>query len=93
MVIEQVQLADIEDATYVPAGYDIVGKQVSNWLWRSPEADTQGRNNKSSDMFSFCVVVSRQGHCSPWSLRVTVYFADERRTQWALEASWRYSLV
>jgi hypothetical protein len=65
MVIEQVQLADIEDAAYVPAGCDIVGKQVGNWLWRSPEADTQSRNNKSSDMFSFGVVVSRQGHYSP----------------------------
>jgi hypothetical protein len=30
MVIEQVQLADIEDAAYVPPGSDIVGKLMGN---------------------------------------------------------------
>ena len=68
MVIEQVQLADIEDAAYVPAGSDIMGKQVGNWMWRSPEAHAQGRVNKPSDIFSFGVVVSHQAHCNPSSL-------------------------
>ena len=58
IVIEQVQLADIEDAAYVPPGYDIVGKQVSNWMWRSPEAHAQGRVNKPFDIFSFGVARS-----------------------------------
>jgi len=62
IVIEQVQLADIEDAAYVPPGCDIVGKQVGNCLWRSPEAHTQGRVNKPSDILSFGVVVSRHAH-------------------------------
>ncbi len=61
MGIEQVQLADIEDAAYVPPGCDVVGKQVGNWMWRSPEAHAQGCVNKSSDIFSFGgVVVSHQ---------------------------------
>jgi hypothetical protein len=64
MVIEQVQLADIEDAAYVPPGYDIVGKQVGNWMWRSPEGHARGRINKPSDIFSFGVVVSRP-HYNP----------------------------
>jgi hypothetical protein len=73
MVIKQVQLADIEDAAYVPPGSDIVGKQVGNWMWRSPEAHAQGRVNKPSDIFSFGVIVSRQAHYNPSSLGVAVY--------------------
>lgn len=57
--ITQVQLTDIEDSALVPPGCDILDKQVGNWMWRSPEAHTQGRVNKPSDMFSFGVVVSR----------------------------------
>ena len=73
MVIEQVQLADIEDATYVPPGSDIVGKQVGNWMWCSPEAHAQGRVNKPSDIFSFGVTVSLQAHYNPSSLGVAVH--------------------
>lgn len=58
MVIDQVQLADIEDAAHVPSGSDIVGKQVGNMMWRSPEGHAQGPVNKPSDMFSFGIVVS-----------------------------------
>jgi serine/threonine protein kinase len=36
--IQQVQIADIEDAAYVPDDCAIVGRQVGNWMWRSPEA-------------------------------------------------------
>ena len=68
MVIEQVQLTDIEDAAHVPPGYDILDKQVGNWMWRSPEAHAKGRVNKASDLFSFGVVVSRQAQCKPSSL-------------------------
>ena len=57
--ITQVQLTDIEDSASVSPGYDILDKQVGNWMWRSPEAHTRGRVNKPSDMFSFGVVVSR----------------------------------
>ncbi|EKG12718.1 hypothetical protein MPH_10131, partial [Macrophomina phaseolina MS6] len=56
MVVNQVQLADIEDSSYVPHGCDIVGTQTGNMMWRSPEAHAQGRINKPSDMFSFGIV-------------------------------------
>lgn len=52
------QLADIEDAAYVDPNSDIVGIQVGNLMWRSPEAHAQGRVNKPSDIFSFGIVVS-----------------------------------
>ncbi|KAI8944636.1 kinase-like protein [Xylaria longipes] len=55
-VIEQVQLADLEDSAHVPPNCDIVGKQAGNWMWRSPEAHASGPVNKPSDMFSFGVV-------------------------------------
>jgi hypothetical protein len=58
MVIKQVQLADIEDAVYVPPKSAIVGIQVGNQIWPSPEAHCQGQVNKPSDMFSFGIVVS-----------------------------------
>ncbi len=56
-VVEQVQLADLEDSAHVPPDCDIVGKQAGNWMWRSPEAHASGPVNKPSDMFSFGVVV------------------------------------
>ena len=58
MDIKQVQLTDLEDAAIVPPGSEIVGKEVGNWMWRSPEAHVEGRVNKPSDMFSFGIVVS-----------------------------------
>ncbi|KAB8356354.1 hypothetical protein FH972_023938 [Carpinus fangiana] len=54
--ILKVELADIEDGAYVSPERDIVGKQVGNYMWRSPEAHAMGRVNKPSDMFSFGVV-------------------------------------
>lgn len=70
MVIEEVQLTNIEDAAYVPPGSDII---VCTWMWRSPEAHAQGHINKSSDIFSFGVIVGRQVHYNPSSLRVAVH--------------------
>ncbi|KAH6710896.1 calcium/calmodulin dependent protein kinase [Leptodontidium sp. MPI-SDFR-AT-0119] len=56
IAIKEVQLADIEDAAYVDPNSDIVGIQIGNLMWRSPEAHTQGRVNKPSDTFSFGIV-------------------------------------
>ena len=70
IAIGQVQLADIEDAAQVPSGCDIVGKQVGNWMWRSPEAHAQGRVNKPSDIWSFGVVVSHQANQNALSIIV-----------------------
>ena len=58
LVVKSVELADLEDAVYVPPGSDIIGKQVGNLMWRSPEAHASARVNKYSDIFSFGVVVS-----------------------------------
>ena len=58
--VSQVQLTDLEDAVHLSPGYDICDKKVGNYMWRSPEAHTEGPVNKPSDMFSFGVVVSRR---------------------------------
>lgn len=57
LTVQRVQIADIEDAAYVPDYCAIVGRQVGNWMWRSPEAHACGRVHKPSDMFSFGIVV------------------------------------
>jgi serine/threonine protein kinase len=56
-IIRQVQIADIEDAAYVPDNFAIVRRQVGNWMWRSPEAHASAQVHKPSDIFSFGVVV------------------------------------
>lgn len=56
--IQQVQIADIEDAAYVPGDSAIVGRHVGNWMWQSPKAHVSAQVYKSSAIFSFGVVVS-----------------------------------
>ncbi|MCJ1403429.1 hypothetical protein MMC11_006652 [Xylographa trunciseda] len=98
----RVQLADIEHSALIPANSDIVGRQVGNQMWRSPEAHCEGRVNKPSDMFSFGIVVSlrqvifavsaeelEDGAVEPLSVileRQISYFADEE----ALKAMLNY---
>lgn len=57
ITVLQVKLADLEDATYTAPGDDIVGLQVGNIIWRSPEANCEGPVNTPSDIFSFGIVV------------------------------------
>ncbi|KAI0542118.1 kinase-like domain-containing protein [Xylaria digitata] len=80
-VVEQVQLADLEDSAHVPPTYDIIGKQAGNWMWRSPEAHASGPVNKPSDMFSFGVVrrraEGRRRNSSPCSRTPDFLFRDE----------------
>jgi hypothetical protein len=54
IVVEQTQLIDLEDS----ASHPLTGAQLGNWMWRSPEAHTQGLMEKSSDIFAFAIVVS-----------------------------------
>ncbi|KAK3618636.1 hypothetical protein LTR22_026300 [Elasticomyces elasticus] len=54
--VEQVQLVDLEDTVHLPSGRAIMGAQVGNWMWRSPEAHAQGPVEKPSDLFSFGIV-------------------------------------
>lgn len=58
------RLADLEDSAHVPPGTDIIGRQMGNWMWRSPEAHAEGPVNKPSDLFSFGLVVSISPHYS-----------------------------
>jgi serine/threonine protein kinase len=58
ITVEQVKVADIENAAYVPENYAIGGRQVGNWMWRSPEAHASAQVDTPSDIFSFGLVVS-----------------------------------
>lgn len=42
----------------MPPGSAILGRQLGNWMWRSPEAHAEGPMNTFSDVFSFGIVVS-----------------------------------
>jgi hypothetical protein len=56
--VKKVQLVDLEDAAHLrhpDAG--IVGAQLGNIMWRSPEAHAMGPIRKAADMFSFGLVV------------------------------------
>ncbi|KAF2866398.1 kinase-like domain-containing protein [Massariosphaeria phaeospora] len=54
--IQRVQIADLEDAAYVPDDEVVFRRQVGNWMWRSPEAHASSKVQKLSDIFSFGVV-------------------------------------
>ncbi|KAF1851293.1 kinase-like protein [Cucurbitaria berberidis CBS 394.84] len=56
IIIDRVQVADLEDSAYVPPDCDIIGRQVGNWMWRSPEAHASGAVQKPTDIFSFGIV-------------------------------------
>jgi serine/threonine protein kinase len=58
ITVEKVQLADVEDAAYVPESCVIRGRQLGNYMWRSPEAHASAAVQKPSDIFSFGLVVA-----------------------------------
>lgn len=58
ITVQRVQLADLEDAAYLPPDTAVIGKQAGNQMWRSPEAHACGPIHKPSDIFSFAIVVS-----------------------------------
>ncbi|WPA97853.1 uncharacterized protein RHO25_002464 [Cercospora beticola] len=52
--VERVRLVDLEDAAYLHyPDSAVMGAQVGNMMWRSPEAHAMGPVRKPSDMFSF----------------------------------------
>ncbi|EFR04876.1 serine/threonine protein kinase [Nannizzia gypsea CBS 118893] len=59
--IIDVRLGDIEDAAIVPPGCGISGRQLGNWMWRSPESHAEGPMTSPSDVFSFAIVITRDG--------------------------------
>lgn len=73
--IVKVQVADLEDSAHLHHPESaIVGAQLGNMMWRSPEAHAMGPIRKPSDMFSFGLVVSFDtciGVEMTWSPRLT----------------------
>lgn len=57
-VIDQVQIADLENAAYLPKGRCIKGMLAGNDNWRSPGGHFKGELNKPTDVYSFGGVVS-----------------------------------
>ena len=57
-IVTHVQLTDFETARYLPDDRYIKGMLAGNDNWRSPEAHCRGALNKSTDAFSFGLVVS-----------------------------------
>ncbi|KAM5475982.1 hypothetical protein MauCBS54593_000665 [Microsporum audouinii] len=57
MDIKSVQIADLEDTVLLPAGNWIKGTMCGNAIWRSPESWCRARQNISSDIFSFGIVM------------------------------------
>jgi serine/threonine protein kinase len=93
VTVEQVQIADLEDAAYVPNDSVIRGRQVGNWMWRSPEAHVSAEVHTPSDMFSFGLVVSPAP--VPVSLDLKHYSASmPSRNEWySLWTKSRYQRV
>lgn len=58
LVVKQTQLTDLEDSAHCPPPGNLIGAQLGNWMWRSPEAHAGGPMNKPSDIFAFAIVVS-----------------------------------
>ena len=64
IVVKQTQLTDLEGSAHCPPPGNLMGAQLGNWMWRSPEAHAEGPMNKPSDIFAFAIVVSPPGHVS-----------------------------
>ncbi|KAF2272284.1 uncharacterized protein EI97DRAFT_485056 [Westerdykella ornata] len=55
-IMEQAQVADIEDAAYLPIDRCIKGMLLGNDNWRGPEAHFCGELNRPADIFAFGAV-------------------------------------
>ena len=64
VMIKQVQLTDLEDTAHCPPPKKLIGLQLGNSIWRSPEAHAGGALQKPSDIFAFAIVVSTPEHMS-----------------------------
>ena len=56
-MIGKTQLADLENAAYLPKGRCIKGMLPGHESWRSPDGQLTGELNKPSAIFSFGIVV------------------------------------
>lgn len=73
--IAKVQVVDLEDSAHLRGPESaVIGAQVGNIMWRSPEAHAMGPIRKPSDIFSFGLVVSLISVLAliTWSSRLTM---------------------
>ncbi|KAH9825768.1 kinase-like protein [Teratosphaeria destructans] len=74
--IVKVQISDLEDAAHLNHPRSaIMGAQLGNMMWRSPESHAMGPIRKPADMFSFGLVVSFEiwiGTEMTWRSRLTI---------------------
>lgn len=74
IVVDQTQLTDLEDSAHYPPPGNLVGAQLGNWMWRSPEAHAKGPMNKPSDIFAFAIDVGSSEQVSlpsAWRMALT----------------------
>ncbi|GAA82048.1 serine/threonine protein kinase [Aspergillus luchuensis] len=83
-LIKQVQISDLEDTVIVPPGKWLRGPLCRNAIWRSAESWARSRQDQTSDVFSFALVMVYM-MANEMVLRVP----DE---QLNAEDSWRYVL-
>jgi serine/threonine protein kinase len=60
MMIRNVQLTNLDTASYLPNGRHLNGMLIGNEDWRSPEASFKSKVGKPTDMYSFGLVVCSQ---------------------------------
>ncbi|KAK2791193.1 hypothetical protein FQN53_006031 [Emmonsiellopsis sp. PD_33] len=57
VIVKNVQISDLEDTVIVKTGKWLRGPLCGNAIWRSPESWCRSRQNQSSDVFSFAIVM------------------------------------
>lgn len=96
--IQAVRISDLEDAIQLPPGRSVAGLLGGNQLWRSPESWARAKQNTSSDIYSFAVVMiyvmettwcSSSMRLSPESPRLGfLFFGNTLRYLETQKASW-----
>ncbi|PYH94867.1 kinase-like protein [Aspergillus ellipticus CBS 707.79] len=84
ITINRVQISDLEDTVIAPPGKWLRGPLCGNAIWRSAESWARSRQNQSSDVFSFGIVMI-YARVNELVFRVT----DD---QLNADDSWRYLL-
>ncbi|RAL05525.1 kinase-like protein [Aspergillus ibericus CBS 121593] len=57
IIVNQVQISDLDATVIVPPGRWLRGPLCGNAMWRSAESWARSRQNQSSDVFSFALVM------------------------------------
>lgn len=78
--VDEVQISDLENAAYLPKGRCVKGMLPGNECWRSPEGHFRGELDKTSDMFSFGILVcDHEAYIKELAILTTiVYLCDDQ---------------